>query len=155
MATVGIPLRAGEVDALARSGLAMDDHAALAYLVNVGATERFGGIWIDPPGTDRYVVSVVGADPSALGRARCVEGPKTNYVTARMSQAQGLALQNQINQDWHALGAQGIKLSTTSYDVIRGVVVVGVTGLTEEIRRQLVGRYGDIVVEEQGPIVPL
>jgi hypothetical protein len=35
------------------------------------------------------------------------------------------------------------------------VVVVGVTGLTDAIRAELVGRYGNtIVVGEQGPIAP-
>ncbi len=28
------------------------------------------------------------------------------------------------------------------------------TGLTEDIRRRLIEKYGDIVVEEQGPVVP-
>lgn len=155
LSTLGIPLLARETNAIGKSGIGLDDHSSLAYLVHVGAPERFGGIWIDPPGTDRWVVAVVGPDPAAVARARCVEGPNTNYVTARMSLEAGLAIQDRITADWQALAAQGIKLATTSYDETKGIVVVGVTGLTEDIRRRLMEKYGDIVVEEQGPIVPL
>lgn len=154
LSTLGIPLFASEVNAIGKSGIALDEHDRLAILVHSGAPERFGGIWIDPPGTDRYVVAVVGPDPATLARARCVEGANTNYVTARISLEAGLAIQSRVNADWQALAAQGIKLATTSYDETKGVVIVGVTGLTEDIRRRLTEKYGDIVVEEQGPLVP-
>ncbi len=154
LSTLGIPLQASEVNAIGKSGIGLDEHSSLAILVHAGAPERFGGIWIDPPGTDRYVVAVIGPDVATLARARCVEGANTHYVTARMSLEAGQAIQDRITADWQALAAQGIKLAMIAYDETKGIVVVGVTGLTEEIRRRLTEKYGDIVVEEQGPIVP-
>jgi hypothetical protein len=151
LTTLGIPLLANEVVALAEGGIAPTAHERLAILVHTGAPDRFGGIWLDPPGTDRHVVAVVGPDPATLARARCVEGDNTNYVTARLSVEAGLAIQERVDADWQALAAQGIKLASTSYDEKRGIVIVGVTGLTDEIRLLLVQRYGDIVVEEQAP----
>jgi len=125
------------------------------FLVEAGAPERFGGEWISPPGTDRYVVAIVGADPTTLARARCIEGPNTNYVNARRSLAEGRDLQNRITADWQALAAEGIKLVSVAYDVTTGLVVVGVTGVTDPIRARLQERYGDVDVQEAGPIVPL
>jgi len=155
LATLGIPITADEKKSIETSGFGLDAHSALSFLVEAGAPERFGGEWISPPGTDRYVVAIVGADPATLARARCIEGPNTNYVNARRSLAEGRDLQNRITADWQALAAEGIRLVSVAYDVTTGLVVVGVTGVTDPIRARLQERYGDVDVQEAGPIVPL
>ena len=72
-----------------------------------------------------------------------------------------LRLRQPRSQDPHQLRRQlrsgGVQIQSVGLTV-RGsttVVVVGVTGLTDAIRAELAGRYGDtIVVEEQAPIAP-
>ena len=155
VATLGIPLRAAEKKAAEDKGFGVDVHSALSLLVETGAPERFGGQWIDPPGTERYVVAVVGADPATVARARCVEGGDTRYVAARRSLAEGRALQDRITTDWRKLEDEGIRLVSVGYDVITGKVVLGVTGATDQVRARLVALYGDVDVQESGPIVPL
>lgn len=152
---LGIPLRPDELRMIRAGGIALSAHERLNVLVHTGAPERFGGMWIDPPGTDRYVVAVMGPDPATLARARCVEGDNTNYVTARLSIEEGTSIQERIDADWQALAVQGIRLASTSYDETKGIVIVGVTGLTEAIRLLLIERYGDVVVEEQAPALGL
>lgn len=155
VATLGIPLRAAEKKAVEDSGFGLDVHSALSFLVETGAPERFGGQWIDPPGTQRYVVAVVGADPETLARARCVEGGDTRYVVARRSLAEGRALQDRITNDWRKLEDEGIRLVSVAYDVTTGKVVLGVTGASDSVRARLVDLYGEVDVQESGPIVPL
>ena len=153
---VGIPLTPAEDEALRASGWALDAATPLAYWVQLGAPERFGGLWIDPPGTDRYVIAVLGGDPATLALARCLERPglDVRYVVAVRSMAELEALQEQVNRDWQsgALGAIGIEVTFTGQTVREGqfVVEIGVSGLTEDERRVLQQRYGDGVRVEEG-----
>jgi hypothetical protein len=67
------------------------------------------------------------------------------------------ALRARIGADFGELRSSGIKIVSSGVAVRASVmvVIVGVTGLTDEIRARLVARYGDtIVIEEQGPITP-
>lgn len=159
VSTIGIPLAPEELEALKASGIAIDRSTPLALRVQAAEPGRFGGIWIDPPGSGRYVVAILDADPAALALARCLDtGLDARYVAARWSVADDTALQARISVDFDELKASGIKIVSTGLSVRESVmvVIVGVTGLTDDIRARLVARYGDtIVVEEQGPITPV
>lgn len=158
IATLGIPLTAGELDALRASGTFTDRSSPLRFWVQAAAPQRFGGIWIDPPGSDRYVVAILDKDPSALALARCLDtGLDVRYVAAKWSVAEDNALQARIGADFGELRSLGIEVQSVGVGLRSAVmvVIVGVTGLTDQIRASLVARYGDeIVVEEQGPITP-
>ena len=157
-ATLGIPLTAGELVALRASGMALDRSTPILYWVQVGERGRFGGVWIDPPGSGRLIVAILGGDRAAATLARCLEpGPDVAYVAATRSLADLNALNARISADMDGLRAGGVQIQSVGLTV-RGstmVVVVGVTGLTDAIRAELASRYGDtIVVEEQAPIAP-
>jgi hypothetical protein len=153
---LGIPLTAGELRALKGNGFGPDPASPIAFWVNAGAPERFGGIWIDPPGTSRYVVAVVDGDPATLAIARCVEGPDVRYVWADVSLAEGTALLNRIGSDTDRWRAQGLQINQIDYDETTGVVNVGVSKPTPEALAALQAAYGPLVrlvVAEPG--VPL
>jgi hypothetical protein len=156
LSAFGVPFLGTELHAIRDSGLVLDAATALAYWVSVGAPERFGGIWMDPPASGRYVVSIVGPDEDTLRLARCLEQADTRYVVAGLSLAAGNALKDRIAADSRSLEAEGIRVTLVDFDETRGVVVIGVMGLTEGIRRALSARYGPWVrVEEQPLVVPM
>lgn len=154
VATLGIPLTPPELAALRAGGVAIDSASRLVSWIHIGEPEQFGGIWIDPPGGNRYVVAVVGSDPSWLALARCLDqGVDVHYVSAGRSLAAGQALQERISADTGSLQSSGIGIVSVAYSEKDEVVVIGVTGVTEAIRRGLTERYGDAIrVEEQAPL---
>jgi hypothetical protein len=153
---IGVPLTARELQALQASGMALDPGTALSYWTRVGAPELFGGIWVEPPGSNQMVVAVVDGDPQALALARCLEEAGVRYVWSAISYAAGEALKDRIAADIHGLLATGVEVNTVDYDELRGVVTVGVTRVTPGLQAQFVERYGQpIVVIEQSPIQPL
>jgi hypothetical protein len=155
LGALGIPITQAELAAVKASGFFIDATTRIANWAHLGATDRFGGVWIDPPGTDQFVVSIVGSNPRTLALARCVEPPKIRYVHAVRSLAEGLALQERVGNDWEALRAQGIEINGTSYSEIEGILEIGVGALTPEIESLLRQRYGDAVrVVQQGPAEP-
>jgi hypothetical protein len=158
-AVLGIPLTASELNALTKSGSALDGASALSYWVSAGAPERFGGIWIDPPGSSRFVVAIVGGDADTLGLARCLAaangGVDVHFVWANVSLADGRALAARIGNDMQALRASGVQINGVGYQENEGTVIVGVTAPTPELERQLIERYGQpIRLEQQGPVIP-
>ena len=158
LATLGIPLAASELTALRASGIALDRSTPILYLIQVGEPGRFGGVWMDPPGSGRLVVAILDSDPAAVTLARCLDaGVDVAFVAATRSLADINALNARISADMGELRSGGVLIQSVGISV-RGstmVVVVGVTGLTDAIRADLVRRYGDtIVVEEQGPAAP-
>ena len=157
-AALGIPLTAGELTALRASGNYLDRSTPILYWVQAGEPGRFGGVWIDPPGSGRLVVAILDGDPAAATLARCLDGgADVAYVAATRSLADTDALNARISADMGGLRASGVRIQSVGIGVTNStmVVVVGVTGLTDAIRADLVGRYGDtIVVEEQAPIAP-
>ena len=138
--------------------MALDPSTPILYWVQVGEPGRFGGIWIEPPGSGRLVVAILDGDPAAATVARCLDaGLEVAYVAATRSLADLNALNARISADMGELRSGGMLIQSVGLSVRRSsmVVVVGVTGLTDAIRAELVGRYGDtIVVEEQAPIAP-
>jgi hypothetical protein len=152
---LGIPLTAAEMQAIRTSGTAMDPATPLAFWVNAGAPERFGGIWIDPPGSNRYVIAIVGGDPDSLALARCIEGPDVRYVWATVSKLDGLAVADRIGADMGGWRARGVPVNSVSYDETKGMVVVGITDVTPALVQQFQAQYGPLVrLEVAGPIVP-
>lgn len=156
--TLGIPLTSAELTALHMSGISIELSSPLLFWVQTGEPQRFGGIWVDPPGSARFVVSILGTDPTALALARCLDaGLDVRYVTATRSVADETALVARISTDMGEFQSSGIHIVSAGIGVRASVmiVIVGVTGLTEAIRAELVARYGDsIVVEEQAPATP-
>jgi hypothetical protein len=153
--TLGIPLTAAETAALRKQGMVVDDPSAtITYWVNVGAPERFGGVWIDPPGSTHYVAAIVNGDPATLALARCLERVDTRYAWASLSIGEGRALANRIGADMQALRAQGMEINGVGYRENEGNVVVGVTHPTSELLSLLLARYGPpLRLEEMGPVV--
>jgi len=158
VAALGIPLTSAEVSALHASGISIDRASPLRSWVQTGEPQRFGGIWIDPPGSARYVVGILKSDPMALALARCLDaGIDVRYMTATQSVADDNGLVARISADMGVLESRGVHVVSVGIGVRASVmiVIVGVTGLTEAIRTELIGRYGDaIVVEEQAPASP-
>jgi hypothetical protein len=152
---LGIPLTAAEAQAVRDSHMETDPNTPLGFWVNAGAPERFGGIWIDPPGSNRYVVAIVGGDPDTLALTRCFEGPDVRYVWATVSKRDGLAVADRIGADMGAWRARGVPVNTVSYDETKGLVVVGITDVTPALVQQFQAQYGPLVrLEVSGPIVP-
>jgi hypothetical protein len=158
LATMGIPLTAAELAALHASGMYVDAATPIDFWAQTGETGRFGGLWIDPPGSGQIVVGILASDPSAMALAQCVHpGAGIRFVAAPTSEADLTALDGRIAADMMALRAKGIELASVGLAVrnMQMVVLVGVTGLTDAIRHDLTARYGDsIVIEEEGPITP-
>lgn len=154
IALIGIPLRAGEVVALRASGMYLDAAAPLLFWVNAGRTDLFGGVWIDPPGSDRHVISIVDGERSTLELARCLEreGVDVRYVMATHSIETLRAVQDRINQDWRALEAEGINIVSTGHRSTTNRLSVEIEGLTDEIARTMTERYGDAILLEGRPI---
>lgn len=158
VATLGIPLTTTELATLRASGTLIDHSSPLVFWVQAAEPGRFGGIWIDPPGSSRYVVAILNSDRAALTLARCLDGEvDVRYVAATRSVADHNALVARISADMDELRSNGVLIQSVGISVRTSVmvVVVGVTGVTDAIRAELTARYGDaIVVEEQPPITP-
>jgi hypothetical protein len=157
LSTVGIPLTHTEIAALKASGLSLGGNP-LSEWAQVGEPTRFGGIWIDPPGSNRYVVSILSRDPGAMGLAQCIgTGVDVRFVAAGTSVADLTALVDRIARDADEMRSNGISIAGAGIGVRNSVmvVIVGVTGLTDAIRTMLFSRYGShIVIEEQAPAQP-
>ena len=152
---LGIPLTAREAAALQKNQIAVHDPtAAIENWVNVGAADRFGGLWIDPPGSQHYVVAIVDGDPATLTLARCLERVDTRYVWANTSIGEGRARAHRIGSDMQALRAQGLDINGVGYRENEGTVVVGATTPTSELLSLLLARYGPpLRLEQMGPVV--
>lgn len=156
---IGIPITSAERRTLASNGLEVGGGLPLGEWVVDGAPERFGGIWIDPPGSGRYVVSIVGADQGSLDLARCVAALAnlpTRYLVASMSKRDGEAFKDRISADADELQAEGIPLTSVDYDETRGVVVIGVDKPTDAMVTRLHELYGpEVEVVDEQPAVAL
>jgi hypothetical protein len=152
---LGIPLTAAETAALRRQGMVVGDPSAtISNWVNVGAPDRFGGVWIDPPGSNRYVVAIVNGDPATLALARCLERVDTRYAWANLSIGEGRARAHRIGNDMQALRAQGMEINGVGYRENEGNVVVGVTHPSTELLTLLLAQYGPpLRLEEMGPAI--
>lgn len=151
---IGIPLRPVEVEVLRTNGLYLDGAAPMAFWLWDGRPALFGGMWIDPPGSRRHVVSIVQGDMQGMRLARCLERPgfDVRYVMALRSWEDIMRLKERISGDWKSLEAEGIAMVAVGLDPIENTVYVGVQGLTDEIAATLRARYGEhIVVAEDAP----
>ena len=130
---VGIPLRADEERAIRTSGMYLDGIAPLGFWVFYGRSDLFGSYWIDPPGSDRYVVGVVNGAPSTVELVDClVQGVfDIRFVYNARSWAELQARKDAIVADWRELEAEGIGLTSVGTDVFVNTVELGVDGLTD------------------------
>jgi len=156
LSSLGVPLSARELKAIRDAGWAIDGSTPLAYWTQIGEPERFGGIWIDPPGSSHYVVSILRADPATVRLAQCLDHVGARFVATNVSYATGSRLMERISAETEELKASGILVTMIDYDETKGTVTIGVQGVNEAIRAQLVARYGPLVrVVEQGVLVPM
>lgn len=139
--SVGIPLTREELRGVTFNGLALEPHTAMGFWVNVGAPDRFGGMWLD--GALR--VAVVHGDPATLAIARCIEPPAVSYVWADVSLAEGTAMLDRIGSDRDQWRGRGIAINTIEYEETKGVVTVGVSEPTEQKLAALQGVYGPLI----------
>jgi hypothetical protein len=150
---LGIPLTAMELRALKGNGMGMDAGTPIAFWVNVGARERFGGIWLRGGATN---VAVVRGDPATLALARCIEPADAAYVWAGVSKAEGEALLSRVASDMDRWRADGIAINQIDYDETAGVVTVGVSEPTQQALDALQAAYGSLIrVVKQDPGIPL
>lgn len=150
--TLGIPLLPAELVALRASGNYLDASSPVALLTQSAETGRFGGSWIEPPGSKRYVVGILNSDPAAIQLIQCASsGVDVPYVAADQSRAALNALVHRIGADLLTLQANGIPIVSVGIGVRADVtvVVVGVHGLTDQIRAKLVEWYGPAIVTEE------
>ncbi len=148
---LGIPLTQAERTVLTRSHVS-DQEIPLPYWVELGAPERFGGVWIDPPGGDHYVVSIPHGDPATLALARCLEtdGTAVRYVVADQPLAAGKALQDRVAQDWDTLRAAGVEMMGLGYLEDQGVLEISVKNPSDPVTLILLARYGPFIRVVQG-----
>jgi hypothetical protein len=153
-ATIGIPLRPGELQTVLGMGMFMDAATPMAFWVNVGRPDLFGGMWVDPPGTDRHVVSIVDDAPATRALAACLErdGLDVRYVVADVSGAELRAVQDRITAEWQDLQASGIRIVSSGVDTIAHRVVIEVEGVTQAQTARLLARYGPFVEVDALPI---
>jgi hypothetical protein len=143
---LGIPLTSAERRLVAGSGQSFRGNAPLLLWVHVGAPGRFGGIWLDPPGSDRWVVSIPDGSPGTLAMAQCLQGIRqlpTRYVRTALSYQGGMELQARVLADRELWAASGILVLTSSFAEDRGVVQVGVRNPTNTVIAALRDRYGE------------
>jgi hypothetical protein len=151
---IGIALLPDEVEAMRDYGIYIDKATPIAFWSMVGRPDLFGGIWKDPPGSERHVLSIVDGRADTLRLARCLErdGVDVRYVWTRRSWAELTALTDRISHDWDALKADGIDIVSAGPDTLKNTVEVGVQGLTEAMASTLRDRYGDFIrVVEDSP----
>jgi hypothetical protein len=143
VATLGIPLTAAELAAVRTSGFGSDTTMALAMWIQVGAPERFGGLWFDGPAA---TIAVVNGDPATIALARCLEGTTTTrFVWASVSQVDGEALKDRVGADIAAWRARGVAVNMVDFDETKGVVTVGLSVVTDDLRRLFAETYGPLV----------
>lgn len=141
---LGTPLLRDEVHTLRTSGGVLDDRAPLAFWVMDGRNDLFGGYWIDPPGSTRFVVGVVDGDPSSMELVECLKRGDLDvrYVFSERSWRELLAWKDEVGEDMNALRAEGIPITSVGPDMLTNTLEVGVEGLTEEMTAELRERYG-------------
>jgi hypothetical protein len=155
---LGVPITAEEQNDLVANGVARAGNLPLGEWVYSGRPDLFGGLWINPPGSNQYVVAVVGGPP-AVEVAQCVaalQGDPVSFVAGSMSDRDGEALKDRISHDADQLQAEGIPITSIDFDETQGAVVIGVDKPTDEMIRRLRARYGQaILVVDQEPAVAL
>jgi hypothetical protein len=152
--TIGIPLRPGELRTVLGMGMFMDAATPMAFWVNVGRPDLFGGMWVDPPGSGRHVVSIVDDAPGTRALAACLErdGLDVRYVVATVSGAELRAVQDRIGAEWQDLQASGIRIVSSFVDTIANRVVIEAEGVTQAQVARLQERYGPFVQVDALPI---
>jgi hypothetical protein len=155
--TLGIPLLPADLAAIRERGYAFEPGDALTLWVKVGRPDLFGGVWIDPAGGNRHVVSVVDADPLTVALGQCLAGgADVRYVVALTSYAEGQARQDAVTNQIPELQAIGIGFSSVSYKENEGVLEIGLIEVTPEAVAELRRRFGDDVrVIQRAWVVPL
>lgn len=146
---IGIPLSRDERALIARSGQSFPGNAPLLLWAHVGAPDRFGGVWIDPPGSGHWVVAIVGGAADTVLLAQCLQvlrGLPTRYVRADLSYAEGEALQRRVLADRPGWAQRGLTIISCSFAEELGLVEVGVEQGFESAETILRGSYGPQVV---------
>jgi hypothetical protein len=143
LTTMGIPLTARELAGLQQSGIGVDSTFPIVMWVQVGAPERFGGLWFDGP---TATVAIVDGDPVTLAVARCLEGAITvRYVWTAVSAAGGEALKERVVADIGVWKSRGVAINMVDFDETKGVVTVGLSVVNDELRRVFFETYGPLV----------
>lgn len=150
----GVPLLPEEVRAIDDAGIARDDQSAILTLVAFNP-DHFGSIWIDRgPWPGDLFVAVVHADPTWAARAACVAPARDRVRLVRIdvSMTELSAVQDRIGAAMVRRDELTATVVSVAADGIHGRVIVGATGATPEVVRQLRAEYGPlVVVEEQQP----
>jgi hypothetical protein len=96
--------------------------------------------------------TILNSDPAAIQLIQCASsGVDVRYVAADQSRAALNALVHRIGADLLTLQANGIPIVSVGIGVRADVtvVIVGVHGLTDQIRAKLVEWYGPAIVTEE------
>jgi hypothetical protein len=150
----GVPLMPAELDQLDAAGVSFD-FAPLALHLDL-LRDRFGGRWIDPPGTN---LTVALTDPALVLSLRCYEpeGSQVRYVQAGWSLTQLGELRQRIEADWESgrLAEEGIEVLSLAEGVEgnRYVLFIGVGDASPTVRHHLRLKYGEAVVTVAGQMI--
>ncbi len=147
---LGIPLTATEERLVQAEG--PGEAAPLYWWVDIGAPERFGGYWMDPPG-GRPAVAIAPGDPATMALARCLERPSVpvHYVQAAVTMATLEAVRSRIEADRDWLATQGMAFESLGRREDIGRIRVGVERPTAEVEAFYRQRYGWVVLVEEAP----
>jgi hypothetical protein len=150
---LGVPLTDAELQVLHDSGMYLDGAAPLLLWTQAGRPDLFGGVWIDPPGSRRHVISIVEGTRSTRELASCLERPgiDVRYVVARRSFADVDALAERISGEWDLLREAGIDIFSSGPRHREGTVGIEVEGLTTDQAAFLRERYGEDIILEGRP----
>jgi hypothetical protein len=132
----------------------LDERGPLAFWAMSGRDDLFGGYWIDPPGSSRFVVGIVDGDPASMELVECLKRGDLDvrYVFSERSWRELLAWKDAVGEDMNALRAEGIPITSVGPDMLTNTLEVGVDGLTDEIAAVLRERYGaELRLEDEHP----
>jgi hypothetical protein len=154
VATYGFPVTQTEAVGLHANGFDLDTTMPIAMWVQVGAPDRFGGLWFDGA---TAMVAIVNGDPATLAVARCLEREMpVRYVWTATSELAGEALKDRVGADINAWKARGVAVNMVDFDETKGVVTIGVTVVDDALRRLFFETYGPLVLlVVEGPARPL
>ena len=153
---IGIPLLPDEVQILRTGGMYLDERAPLAFWVMSGRDDLFGGYWVDPPLSSRFVVGVVDGDQSSMELVECLRRGDLDvrYVFSERSWRELLDWKDEVVADMNALRAEGVPITSVGPDMLTNTLEVGVDGLTDEMAAVLRERYGAALrLEDEPPAV--
>jgi hypothetical protein len=144
----GVPLLPAEEAELNARPRTFEDLAVVLQDYAASHPGEFGGMYVEPPGSQQFVVLFTGhLDDHTAALSKLVSPASTIQLRLTPTAERDLdALMERISGDAGALRAAGIFVVETSRDDVGRVVEVGLSTERPDAPGLLVGRYGPTVV---------